>query len=104
MEVGYQSGKRTISGEGLGTTQASIEIQYGHFQQNKTADLERGLRPLLMLSQNVVLFRQKGTTAKKTLLTLSQKVTFGLPKKGQQFWTAPSYPFFAKLLDRVGLS
>ena len=43
MEVGYRSGKRTISGEGLVTTQASLEIQYGHFQQ-KTADLERGLK------------------------------------------------------------
>ena len=46
-----------------------------------------------MLSKNVVLFRQKGISDKKTLLTLSQKVTFGSPTFEQQFWAASSCPF-----------
>ena len=35
----------------------------------------------------------KETTDKKTLLTLSKKVTFGSSTFGQQFWKAPSCPF-----------
>ena len=57
-----------------------------------------------MLSQNVVLFCQKGTTDKKYTSYAVLKGHFWITKKGTTLLDSPILPFFVELLDRVGLS
>ena len=59
--------------------------------------------PLLILSQNVVLFCQKGTTDKKPTSHAVLKAHFWITKKGTTVLDSPILSFFAELLDRVGL-
>ena len=62
------------------------------------------VRPLLMLSQNVVFFRQKETTDKKNTSYAVLKGHFWITEKGTTLLDSPILSFFAELLDRIGLS
>ena len=64
----------------------------------------QSVRPLLMLSKNVVLFCQKWTTDQKTTSYAVLKGHFWIAKKRTTVLDSPILSFFAKLLDRVGLS
>ena len=57
-----------------------------------------------MLSQNVVLFCQKGTTGQKTTSYAVLKGHFWITEKRTTVLDSPMLSFFAKLLDRIGLS
>ena len=77
------------------------------FQISRILDfgpIRLALRPLLMLSQNVVLFCQKGTTDKKNTSYAVLKGHFWITKKRTTVLDSPILSFFAELLDRVGLS
>ena len=62
------------------------------------------LRPLLMLSQNVVLFCQKETTDKKNTSYAVLKGHFWITEKGTTLLDSLILSFFAELCDRIGLS
>ena len=87
--------KRNLVGKILG----KIKIFVQDFVPIRTA-----LRPLLMMSKNVVLFCQKGTTDQKTTSYAVLKGHFWITKKRTTVLDSPILSFFAKLLDRVGLS
>ena len=57
-----------------------------------------------MLSKNVVLFCQKETTDQKITSYAVLEGHFWITKKKKTFLDSPILSFFAKLLDRVGLS
>ena len=57
-----------------------------------------------MLSKNVVLFGQKGTTDQKNTSYAVLKGHLWITKKRTTVLDSPILSFFAKLLDRVGLS
>ena len=66
--------------------------------------MNRVVRPLLMLSQNVVLFCQKETTDKKNTSYAVLKGHFWITEKGTTLLDRPILSFFAELCDRIGLS
>ena len=62
------------------------------------------MKPLLVLSKNVVLFCQKETTDQKKINYAVLKGHFWITKKRTTVFNSHILSFFAKLLNRVGLS